>query len=1593
MAIWDFIGNISKFYKDQVNQSYPGAAQIKFGQAIDIADKLPKNESTLEEARQAVVGFSKTSIGGKIVAGAGGAVVGGKLLGLPGLIIGAGAGLGISESKTAGKLLMTGTNEVRSNYAYTRALADDNLATAMLSTFTAGIAGIAGAAAGLKAGGIRGVKPGFALGVAAEKKLERMFAQTDVAQDIEKNLNKAALIAESADGQERYNFGRDVVSFSSAVRQKVIGGGPAADLNKGAPAIASGFINAFLEWGPLAPDMAAFTAGGAVLNRAAVAPVATSVKSRRTLGRVMTAIETKQLAADRAKNFDLIQRAANGETNRYTPVMEFIEKSDAATLTQHPLFQGESNRVAATIFAGQTKETQALLFGAAQGYSKAIEALRIKAADKALEINKFEGAYNITYINGVPTMTHPKVTQKAILDSLERLRKEEVWLDDALSIRSTMQMRTVAKSSYIEKLRIDTAENKLSRNLETGVVGPRMTAPGRILQTIYQSNGLGTPIRFMNRLSDDAPHSTVNFNDVVNSQDRVRTNIRSAVKYGGIDATESQNWFNQFVKATNETDKFAVVERLNSEIIKNVSAKYGISDLMAEEIISAHNKNNRIMITNAKSSKELKQAFMFDPADPTQLLHDPQLVSQLANGSYLVDVKNMDAALARWAGENKLKRFTGSATKEQTRIEAAAYLGKDAADYVLAQWRGLTLMRAGYPMNIIRDSSLRLWGTMDLLSTLMQAGEDFLKGATKGVNTVQDIKYWRNVATNPKARLKHISREIDRRNIFLTKLEANLKTAGYDVNNPPAKYNVTDLQNSIDSHAELQQKITDLRIDEAALLTKFNPKTANNSTFEYNGTTYETARAGRFGEMLSEQIYGQHDLRRALSSSDELAIQNASRGRSGSKALVASTNEKKHLQAWESVLNNQIRFDEVARFIMEQRPHAEIIAWLNGPAGSAGFNYRTRMGYNKQESARYITQVEDMLDWFTPSQQLRDSILKDTLDIKELVKQYPDVNSRPDVLTDVIDDGLGLSSARKIGLGFIKDAVAWMATQPTGRLINSPYFEVAYQQKIQELASVATLEGRILTKADSDHFSKIARGYAINKQRNTLNAFHRDMNYNGITSYMMAFFPALVEQFRAYGRITYDHPEFIVKAARLKMLPESSMEVKTDQYGEEYVEANIPFFGLKGRFKTSWFDPLNPTGGSILSAGPVLSVPYNELAKRVDMDGQFSDLVLPFGVQANSLNALKPNTVKKFFEAWGGIKKNGETFNKDANMLFMQERKDFNDEFHRQPTQKEFAKMQQRAADKASSLSILRFVSSLTLPSQPRYVTPITAHADILGKLIVEHGQTIGTEMFIDKYPDFFLLATSLSDSTSGINPNKTTMALVKNNSDTILKITSIIGSENLGVLGSIFRDDNGEFSKQASIYLEQSDIPGVGQKFKNYKDYVQSNRANIVAEGWNDWSNFNTIVKDAVETDGYTVASGYGKAVLDAYKEQFIEGMKEKNPMWYADKTAGPALALSKLEDTVSAVTIALSTPKMWKVLSKQPVMHTIAEYMSLRYDVNQVLNEVGGSYSSERMDYLREKVVTIVEDMKSKDINFKRWHERYFDNDDFSYVYTEGQ
>jgi len=1499
----------------------------------------------------------------------------------------------------ASKLLSAGYKNVRSNYAFTRDVANKNAALGLLSGLFTTSGAIMGGVVGFGLGGPIGAAAGASVGGSIFGTLQRDTAKTEYVKKTANILYRSAKLAETDAGQESYNFGRDVVGFTS----RVTGVKTLGDTSKGIGAITSGLLNFGFELAT-APDIGLAKGVGAVGRRALNAPideVGTGIVSGR-----LTAKSAEEAAVRFAEDIDILKRTAAGEVTKYTPVFKFYRENSPAVVAQRAEFRGgDIPQIASHLVAGADDATISLILRIGRYDDTAIKELDTLSAAKLAEYTRVDDAIKVAEQGGISYVSYKGqlITANQLAPTglsylkkeLDSLQKEVQWFRDAEIIQGGLTSRTASKWSWVERVRNDIAKERAARKLELSKAGilpgsrniddlNRETTFGGVIQGVYQRSPFSVFVRWFDRATDDAPRGTVNFSDRILASDRLRANIRSSVQYGGLKADDGLKLYNDFITAGDEVTKFNLIQNYTKNLAENLGDKYGLSGLTVSLVLQKYDELHNTIVGAARDAKINNRGYMIDPNG--DVIKDPQLISQLANGAYLPDPKMWDKAF---------KDYSKKYGKEASFPIKAAIGSKFIADEFLSLWRGFTLARGGYPLNIIRDSAIRMLGDGALFPALKILSTDALYSITNFSNTPAKIKSAVG-QIDPKKNLSNIREDIAGRDAYIIALEKALDEAKVDLTQPLSSI-PTNFQKHVKNLNDMKATVAALRAQENAIISKTPPvKRVSKDKIMVQGYDFPAASSGRFGDISMQQLRMRDDMRRAVASIREIETGNIRASRTGSRSITPTENEQLHLTSWMLILKDQVGNDAVARLLMQGKTKKDIRQFLRNT--TEGQEYMARMGLRPSDTNIVYTRVAEVIKQFAPNKQLHDLILANDVTIDSLRRLYPDINQRPVVLTDLSDDMLGRSNAYRKGKAVLDETVTWLSTAPTTKLMYAPYFAFKYQHKLQNLVHLANIQGKRLTLDDKQKFERIARNFAITEYRNKLNSFHRDMNYSGLINYAIAFFPAIVEQFRAYGRITLDNPDFILKAAAIKELPERVLQVEEDPFGTEYVEVELPILGLTGRLPVDWFNPFNPTGSTLIGAGPILSASWNEYVKRSGgesaLEDKITNWILPFGASSSSLNALLPNTIRRTAQVIAaGIGAGGgpSQFNKDVNMFMKQALADFYNENHRNPSALELRQMVTQSEERSTLLATVRALSAFTLPAQPRYVTALQPYADELAKMR-EADPINGEEDFIYMNPDLFFLADSLSNSLAGLRSDDTAVSLVKRNPEMVKDLVAILGEDNIGVLGAIFNDDSYSFSSKAQAWLESSKIPYLNKKFKEYGEPLEGAKSSVVNRGWQDWNRFMESVKQQVATDPqqpYNPNRGFGATVVDYYKQQYLEEQKVKNPLWYEEYANGYSGAgAARSNRLVDALTYAINDDKMWNDLSQNPRWFAVVQYLNFRYDIYDELNMLGTTIDSNRAAYLREDVEQFVDNLKRQSPDFGLFYERYFRNDKFDHV-----
>ena len=1616
MSLWDYIGNIQKDMGDNIKTDVVPAknGRVPFGVSLDTAKAVPaKTGNTVVQAR-----FAPTrKITNEDVEKARIAAIKGftwatemALKYTPLAVIPK-----IDEATNGGlsKALMAGAKNVRSNYALIRAAADDDAAKGMLSglnLIVGGLTGaIAGAALGAPAAGIGaipGAIAGAVTGVAAAGAGTRSMAKQET---FGKQLKEKAIYAESAVGQEHYNFGRDLTNQLARIKGfKTLG-----DTSMGIGAVTSGLLNFGFEVS-LDPLLKGTSVGGKAVKGVLVGGVTPKSQGlvADAIGRA-TGLRSLELADKLDIDIDTIKKTAAGEKTIYTPLFEFLKTNDVATVRNHPtLRNNDMGDVAASVLAGKSDEEIGLVLRIGRGDRSAIDELEANPnyADTYAELNRYESGITALEEDGMIWFRHNNELMmvgkkyqdgaELIKAEFEVLRKKKDFVERAINLDSWLQTdRTVSQFAWVERMRAD----KAARGAATKISGKNYnnelidgirqeTEFGDIITSVYKNNLFSTPISFVSRLIDDAPHATVNFNEGVQSVTRVRTSLRDAVTRKVIDAKEASQILNDFISAPNEGVKNEIIEKYAETVIRNAAINYGHHEDIAELAVNTYIKNHRLTKKEATQAKEQNRAYMV--GKDGNAIGDPQLITQLANGAYLPDVAIIDKAFKEFGTR------PGSITKAG---RSTLYGLKTALDELQSIWRGATLARGGFTGNILRDANFRAWADTSMFSLYSQLGTSTLDSVTNGLNTVKKIASWEKDIISPKRNMKNIRESIDENDKVLKKLEGRLEQEGfYKKPKKGAKpVEITPaLQRVIESRDAIAATLAELRRQEKAIVDNIPTQVIKKDKISVSGWEFPAARSGQLGEISRQKLNGKEEIRGALASVRELEMESVRRGSYGGKVYHAVDNEAEHLVAWTDMLNNHLRNDPLAIEIMKgDLGKPELMNWLQE---NAQRSYIDRFGLTvveegkparrlRRSDAEYIyDRVNFAVNSIAANEQVRKLVLNNQLTAVELKKLYPVVAERPPVSGDVTTNALGTGSLARFLPNLQKDVVQYLATQPTAKLNYNHYFAAKYYEKLETLVMNANERGVIPGAKQKLQYEKIARSYAINEYRSKINAFSKDMNFAGLMNYVIAFFPAVVEQFRAYGRIMIDNPELPIRLAYAAQIPEYIADVQEDAYGNRYIEYTMPYTGLKARFGVEWFNPINPTSGSILSAGPLTTTLANLVAKQTEFaDTKLGAFLLPFGVSTNAMSAYTPNTWRKASEMYNAWKGDGEQFNKDVNMISKQYLFDFIEDNDKQPSPSEFNQIQIRAEKDALAMSVLKFISSLTLPQQPKMRTAISYYQDRFSEAI-KLDPINGSENFMKDNPDYFMLADKLTNNLSGINSDETAVALLQRNNFATREM--VVNIDNLAALGAVFNDDNYAFSSAADAFLRTQKIPGLDSKYKASEASLENMKSTIVNKGWTDWFKLIQVVSTEMKKPPYNLdpARGYGDVVLQQYKDAFIEQQKTENPMWYDEKiNSSGGGDKGRMASVIKAVTIAANTPEMWKDLSQQPRWSAIVEYMNFRYQINDELKRRDVGYDTKSAIDLRNQVTLKVWELRNKDVKFGQFYDRYFDGDDFSVIF----
>ena len=116
---------------------------------------------------------------------------------------------------------------------------------------------------------------------------------------------------------------------------------------------------------------------------------------------------------------------------------------------------------------------------------------------------------------------------------------------------------------------------------------------------------------------------------------------------------------------------------------------------------------------------------------------------------------------------------------------------------------------------------------------------------------------------------------------------------------------------------------------------------------------------------------------------------------------------------------------------------------------------------------------------------------------------------------------------------------------------------------------------------------------------------------------------------------------------------------------------------------------------------------------------------------------------------------------------------------------------------------------------------------------------------------------------------------------------------------------------------------------------------------------------------------------------------MRTQNPIWVDEKEDRDTN--SKLNNVVDVLTVAANDPKLGADLAKQARWHSIVEYLNFRYYIKDRLDKRGVTINAKAASDIKAEADRFVLQLRKEDVNFGRFYDRYFGNDNFSHMAQE--
>lgn len=602
--------------------------------------------------------------------------------------------------------------------------------------------------------------------------------------------------------------------------------------------------------------------------------------------------------------------------------------------------------------------------------------------------------------------------------------------------------------------------------------------------------------------------------------------------------------------------------------------------------------------------------------------------------------------------------------------------------------------------------------------------------------------------------------------------------------------------------------------------------------------------------------------------------------------------------------------------------------------------------------------------------------------------------------------------------------MGWIGQTPEDNLVKWPFGKTMYNQRIYEIAESWKNQGFKPTLADVKAAESAARQYAIAQSRRYLYTANRKLRGPGSIPFLAPFYQAAMIGAKTWGRVTWSDPSIMARRIWMwdyvnqhadydkqngnrtvsLMLPESVINLlPEDSAYKRALNAfpelrfdtdsfNLIFPGMKLGGGQDNFDPVEAVISSIgLGPAAVMSVEtlvknnpyidqkiYEETGQVIPMRGILDKFVASENITADPtvIKALPP-LAKRALAAY--LKSDSAEYARINLHLFMTY-------VHRMETgemeRESLASLEKRVQEETMAMITLKGLANLTLPAIPQFRGEVNTMIDVYREYQNEWKEKAFAE-FIEDYPDWYIVATTLSDNPGGVLSTPDTAYMLDKHGVLINEVRDMGGGIGESLLGMIANREGmpTDFDPASRVWLINNEYYTRLGDPKKAIEQTQRDLGNQEYYAMRDKRD--KYIKDIGKSIGrpdltYQNTSVPQVAKINENFNKWVDNYAKENPTWYINERE--PLDRKRSQPTNIRVARMLVSNEAWMADQKDGNwVDQLTDYLDLQERAANYINNP--NYSDYDKEQIRTNFQNEINRLKRENDTFAYYYDRFFD------------